>query len=746
MVTKSKLKHQNGLQLDLNALFCQTPLPDYIISPGSVKAYDFLKEWRTAIRSTIDLETAETATGNGLDPFRGKIRLFQVLLPSGKLLIVDAFKDFKDVKFQSEFLGVLQTVLANPDHLIVGQNLYFDLLWLRVQYGFRAVGVRDTKILAQSLRSGIKTQRFGLKDLCSWLLDVDLSKDLQTSNWNLPDLSNDQLIYAAKDVIYTEQCYLALCKLIHKHRDTPDINGNPCQRTLVEVAKIECEAIPAFVEIAYNGYPINLDVCKQLIADYDHAIADLYAPVQKRLNNLPYSAFSADLAAAIYDCHGIWLLQEKTVNQILKEEAAKKGGENADEDAVAPKQLSLFGKVYPDIPKTHVLTTNSACLFAYFLETGNEDLLVISLVRSLKKLKDTLISLRDSALQNNSRALSRYNSLGNTGSGRSTSSGDNKSTTISLNLQNLPNPLEHPLVEKYKLKPIRYCIQPPSGRKLSIQDLSASHSRLCAMLSKDETLLSTLDEKDPHLLGTARLMSIVKNKEVTLDDLKARGGKKDPEINGYRALYKVFYYLSLNVGGAKRLLAVLNKDFQSCSMEIAQACAASFKETFPEVVKWQKTLHKNAAKVVVEIPVQLKSGRKYKQKYAQFRIPDGRLFHAAMYENEDFNGNKVWQPKINDCTSVSLISPEALLEKQSMTEILALNRLGKYSSEFKLIGMCHDEMVLEFPDTEEGFNYAQEVNQIIAKNFQAALAFVPSGMRSTDKEVQSTFANNYSEK
>ena len=46
------------------------------------------------------------------------------------------------------------------------------------------------------------TDRHGLKDLCRELLDVDLSKAQQSSDWGAPDLSDAQLNYAASDVLH----------------------------------------------------------------------------------------------------------------------------------------------------------------------------------------------------------------------------------------------------------------------------------------------------------------------------------------------------------------------------------------------------------------------------------------------------------------------------------------------------------------------------------------------------------------
>jgi ribonuclease D len=46
------------------------------------------------------------------------------------------------------------------------------------------------------------TDRHGLKDLCKELMDVDLSKQQQSSDWGNADLTEDQLRYAASDVLY----------------------------------------------------------------------------------------------------------------------------------------------------------------------------------------------------------------------------------------------------------------------------------------------------------------------------------------------------------------------------------------------------------------------------------------------------------------------------------------------------------------------------------------------------------------
>jgi ribonuclease D len=64
----------------------------------------------------------------------------------------------------------------------------------------RCEPVYCTKIAAKLTRTF--TDRYGLKDLCKDLLGVDLSKQQQTSDWGADALSDEQMAYAASDVLH----------------------------------------------------------------------------------------------------------------------------------------------------------------------------------------------------------------------------------------------------------------------------------------------------------------------------------------------------------------------------------------------------------------------------------------------------------------------------------------------------------------------------------------------------------------
>ncbi|MCO4317051.1 ribonuclease D [Phyllobacterium sp. 21LDTY02-6] len=76
----------------------------------------------------------------------------------------------------------------------------FDLAVLFHTFGVMPRPVFCTKIASRLVRT--YTDRHGLKELCSELLEINLSKQQQSSDWAAPHLSQAQLEYAASDVLY----------------------------------------------------------------------------------------------------------------------------------------------------------------------------------------------------------------------------------------------------------------------------------------------------------------------------------------------------------------------------------------------------------------------------------------------------------------------------------------------------------------------------------------------------------------
>ena len=143
----------------------------------------------------IDTETL------GLNPLRDRLCLVQM----------SAGDDVcHAVQFASADIHApnLMRMLSDPSVLKLFHFARFDLATLRRYVGVMPAPVYCTKIASRLART--YTDRHGLKDLVKELLNVDLSKEQQSSDWGAPSLSEKQLAYAANDVAYLHRLRAAL--------------------------------------------------------------------------------------------------------------------------------------------------------------------------------------------------------------------------------------------------------------------------------------------------------------------------------------------------------------------------------------------------------------------------------------------------------------------------------------------------------------------------------------------------------
>lgn len=106
------------------------------------------------------------------------------------------------VRFSGRDYGApnLCRLLTEPRTLKLFHFARFDLATLRHHLGVSCGPVYCTKVASKLART--YTDRHGLKDLCQDLLGIDLSKQVQSSDWGAPALSQEQMSYAAHDVLH----------------------------------------------------------------------------------------------------------------------------------------------------------------------------------------------------------------------------------------------------------------------------------------------------------------------------------------------------------------------------------------------------------------------------------------------------------------------------------------------------------------------------------------------------------------
>jgi ribonuclease D len=129
----------------------------------------------------------------GLNPHRDRLCLVQLSTGDGDAHLVQlAPGDYAAPR--------LRRLLADPDVTKLFHFARFDLAMIYHYFGVMAVPVYCTKIASRLVRTF--TDRHGLRDLCKDLINIDLSKQQQSSDWGAETLTEEQLRYAASDVLY----------------------------------------------------------------------------------------------------------------------------------------------------------------------------------------------------------------------------------------------------------------------------------------------------------------------------------------------------------------------------------------------------------------------------------------------------------------------------------------------------------------------------------------------------------------
>jgi ribonuclease D len=174
----------------MTVYFHEEDLPADVLAPGPV---------------AVDTETM------GLHPGRDRLCLVQ---------ISDGGGDEHLVRFgpNSDFAAPnLKAVLADPARSKLYHFARFDIASIQAYLNVVAAPVYCTKIASRLVRT--YTDRHGLKELVREILQTDLSKAQQSSDWGAPELNDAQREYAASDVRYLHRLKEALdIRLMRENR------------------------------------------------------------------------------------------------------------------------------------------------------------------------------------------------------------------------------------------------------------------------------------------------------------------------------------------------------------------------------------------------------------------------------------------------------------------------------------------------------------------------------------------------
>lgn len=175
----------------------------------------------------IDCETM------GLNPHRDRLCLIQMSGGDGDCHLIQVAVG------QTEAPNLCK-MLADPNVLKLFHFGRFDIAAMLNAFGTVTAPVYCTKIASKLIRT--YTDRHGLKNLLQELLNVDISKFQQQSDWGAANLTKAQLDYAASDVLY-----------LHQLRNKLNIRLARENRT--EMAQACFDFLPMRAQLDLTGWP-----------------------------------------------------------------------------------------------------------------------------------------------------------------------------------------------------------------------------------------------------------------------------------------------------------------------------------------------------------------------------------------------------------------------------------------------------------------------------------------------------------
>jgi ribonuclease D len=134
---------------------------------------------------------------------------------------------------------VLVKLLTDHKRTKIFHFARFDLAIIREYLGVRLTNIYCTRTASRLVRT--YTDKHGYKDICKELLNVDISKQQQSSDWGSSSLSAEQVDYAAADVL-------------HLHRLRHKLDEMISREQRQELFRAACDFLPYRAELDLAGW------------------------------------------------------------------------------------------------------------------------------------------------------------------------------------------------------------------------------------------------------------------------------------------------------------------------------------------------------------------------------------------------------------------------------------------------------------------------------------------------------------
>jgi len=394
-----------------------------------------LHRLHSASSLAFDTETLQ------LQPEKGKLRLIQLgSYTLRTIVVIDCFE------LTENNWNYLQRFFTNGARFWLAHNAVFDIGWLQ-EHDIDVRGkVRCSMLASRLLTNGIPKTQHGLAHVAKRYLDIDVSKEQQSSHWGADVLSQAQLEYAAKDI----EVLLELDQILdHKLQNDQ----------LMEAYTLECLALPAMAQMWRTGLPWNRSALEQRRIDYEDDLKEMSKDFLRELDNaLP----ETDKLPREHD--GSFNLRAKDEGSI-RLGTKKYAGFNIN----SPKQLLEKFTLILGTPPVDAAGKPSASRQTLKSFAADSEIIQTYLVwKKTEKRRQMITSILDK-LDDRGYVKASYMQLGaDTG----------RMSSIKPNNQQIPRDSE-----------FRQCVEAPEGWKIVDADFSQMELRLAAALAEDENMI-----------------------------------------------------------------------------------------------------------------------------------------------------------------------------------------------------------------------------------------------------------------
>lgn len=170
----------------------------------------------------------------GLNPVRDALCVVQISSGDGTAHVVQLTRDYDCPN--------LKAMMSDPDILKIFHFARFDVAMMQKWLGITCAPIWCTKIASKLART--YTDRHGLKDVTREIVGANMDKSQQSSDWGAETLTDQQLSYAASDVLHLHKIREGLLAMLERE-------GR------VELAQACFDFLPVRAELDVKGWENN---------------------------------------------------------------------------------------------------------------------------------------------------------------------------------------------------------------------------------------------------------------------------------------------------------------------------------------------------------------------------------------------------------------------------------------------------------------------------------------------------------